>query len=115
MAKRWPPVSTISAATMASVSGIFIVKAVPSPGRPANVDGAADQLDVGAHDVHADAAAGDVGDLRGRGEARLEDEPRDASSVMSIEFGRRDETPLQRLGRDAGDIESAPVVGDLDR
>ena len=39
-----------------------------------NVDRAADLFDVGLHDVHADAAAGDVGDLLGSGKAGQEDQ-----------------------------------------
>jgi hypothetical protein len=37
-------------------------------------DAAAHASDVAAHDVHADAAAGDVGDLLGGGEPRGEDQ-----------------------------------------
>ena len=43
---------------------------VPCAGLALHVDGAADLLDVRFHDVHADAAAGDVGDFFGGGEAR---------------------------------------------
>ena len=38
-------------------------------GRRLQLDGAADLLDVGAHHVHADAAAGDAGHFRRGGEA----------------------------------------------
>jgi 2-phospho-L-lactate guanylyltransferase (CobY/MobA/RfbA family) len=43
---------------MASVSGILMVTVVPSPLHRLQIDGAADLVDVGAHHVHADAAAG---------------------------------------------------------
>ena len=77
MAKRSPPASTISAETIASVSGILMVKVVPWPGDALQVDGAADLLDIGLHHVHADAAAGHRGDHGGGGEAGAEDEALD--------------------------------------
>ena len=54
-----PAASTIRAAMIASVSGILMVKVVPAA-EVDLVDGAADRLDIGAHDVHADAAARNV-------------------------------------------------------
>src|SRR3974377_1326348 len=39
-----------------------------------HTDGAADLLDIAAHDVHPDAAAGNAGDLRGSRKTRGEDE-----------------------------------------
>ena len=77
MAKRCPAASTIRAETMARVSGILIRKVVPAPGNRSQLDGAADALDIGAHHVHADAAAGDAGHLLGGGKARPEDELQD--------------------------------------
>ena len=59
---------------MASVSGSLRRNVVPSPGldwismRPRSF------CDLPAHHVHAHAAAGNVGDLCGGGEARLEDQ-----------------------------------------
>ena len=61
MAKRSPAASTMSAETMASVSGILMVKVVLCAGRRFQIDRAADLLDIAAHDVHADAAAGNAG------------------------------------------------------
>ena len=43
-------------------------------GRRPDLDPTADALDVGAHDVHPHAAAGDVGDPLRRGEAGQEDD-----------------------------------------
>jgi hypothetical protein len=36
-----------------------------SAGRRLHVDGAANLLDIAAHDIHSDAAAGNAGDLQG--------------------------------------------------
>ena len=66
---------------------------VPWPRVGVDVDPAAQRLDVAAHDVHADAAAGDVGDLLGGREARLEDQ------LMDV-VGRRAARP-RRSGRAA--------------
>jgi hypothetical protein len=51
-------------------------------GHRLDVDGAADLVDIGAHHVHADAAAGDAGDGGGGGEARREDELVDLRFVI---------------------------------
>ena len=59
---------------MASVSGILMRSVVPWPGLAEQVHGAADTLDVGSHDVHSNAASGDLGDRLRRGEPRQEDQ-----------------------------------------
>ena len=60
---------------MASVSGRRIsMRAALRLRCCAMRDRAAQRLDVAAHHVHADAAAGEVGDLLGGGEAGLEDQ-----------------------------------------
>jgi hypothetical protein len=64
------PASTISAETIASVSGILMVMVVPFAGHRGDVDGAADGVDIGLHHIHADAAARDRRDGGGRREAR---------------------------------------------
>ena len=74
MAKRSPPDSTISAETIASVSGILDGEGGADAGHRFQIDGAADLLDVGAHHVHADAAPGNAGHLGGGREARHEDQ-----------------------------------------
>ena len=53
------------------------------------IDHAADLLDVGLHHVHADAAAGDVGDLLGGGEARQEDQVQRARAPTCARPARR--------------------------
>ena len=57
----------------------------PLARRALHVDRAADLLDVGLDHVHADASARDVGDLRGRAEARQEDQ---AASGRGRPFAR---------------------------
>ena len=114
MAKRSPAHSTISAETMASVSGILMMKVVPLPRLALQLDGAADLLDVGAHHVHADAAAGDAGHLGGGGEAGAEDELLDLLLGHGREFGLGGQPGGERLLLDLVDVEAAAVVGDLD-
>ena len=114
IAKRSPAASTIRAETMASVSGILMVTRGALAGHRLDVDGAADLVDIGAHHVHADAAAGDRGD-GGRGrEARREDELVDLGFGHLLQFGLGDETVLERLGLDPLGVEPAAVVGDAD-
>ena len=58
--------------------------------RPAfEIDDAADPLDIGADDVHADAAAGNGGDLAGGRQAGLEDQSRFLRSGVSRSPARR--------------------------
>ena len=54
-----------------------------------HVDHAADLIHVGAHDVHADAAAGNAGHLRRGREARHEDEFLDLRLRHLLDFGLR--------------------------
>ena len=79
-----------------------------------DVDGAADLIDVGAHHVHADAAAGYAGDGRCGREARREDEFVDLRFGHLLQFGLGDETVLNRLGLDPLGVEATAVVGDAD-
>ena len=92
MAKRSPAASTIRAETMARVSGILMVTEEPSPATRLDVDGAADLVDIGAHHVHADAAAGDRGDGGRGGEARREDELVDLGFRHLLQLSLGDET-----------------------
>ncbi len=55
---------------IASVSGRRMVKVEPAPSVEATSTRPRDGLDVSLDDVHADAAARDVGDFFGGGEAR---------------------------------------------
>ena len=86
-------------------------RALPAPGLDGDV--AAELQDVPAHDVHADAAARDVGDgLRGR-EAGHEDELGDGGVV---EHGvGADQATLLAAGQDPRQVEAGAVVGDLDQ
>ena len=68
---------------MASVSGRRISMLRALPGFAVQRDRAAQRLDVAADDVHADAAAAEVGDLLGGREARLEDQ------LQDVVVGRR--------------------------
>ena len=79
-----------------------------------DIDGAADLIDIGAHHIHADAAARDRGDGGGRREARLEDEFVDLRFRHLLELGLGDETVRDRLGLDALGVETAAIVGDAD-
>ncbi len=82
-------------------------------GRRFQIDGAADLLDVGAHHIHADAAAGYAGDRRGGRKTRREDQIADLGVRLAGHLGLVDKTLLDRLGADARQIEPAAVVGDL--
>ena len=115
MAKRSPPLVTISAGMIASVSGILILSGRALPRSALDVDRAADLLDVGSDHIHADAAAGDVGHLlRGR-EARAEDRGSNASRVGHAGgLVGGDQPALDRLALDPLGSMPAAVVGDLD-
>ena len=69
---------------------------MPLPGFGCDLDAAAQRLDVAADDVHADAAAGDLGDLLGGREARLEDQRVDL--VGRGRCARRDQAALDGRG-----------------
>jgi hypothetical protein len=79
-----------------------------------HLDPTADALDVGLDDVHADTAAGDVGDPVGGAEARLEDQP--AQLLLAHPGGilRGDRAALDRPGPDGRRVQAAAVVRDLD-
>ena len=97
---------------MASVSGRRTVTVVPRAFLAGDGHAAAQRGDVALDDVHADAAAGQVGDLVGGGEARLEDEAED------LAVGQRaagfDQAALDCLGQDLVALQAAAVVADLD-
>ena len=60
--------------------------------------GAAEALDDALDDVHADAAAGDVGRRRARAEAGLEDQIEQLLGRPPIDFARAGHTPLDGHG-----------------
>ena len=59
---------------MASVSGSLMMILLPLPDLRVDLDDAFEFLDVRAHDVHADAAAGDIRDLCRGAEAGCKNE-----------------------------------------
>ena len=71
-------------------------------------------FDIRAHDVHADAAAGDVRDDLGRREAGLEDEAIDLFLAHGAQVLLGSETLRNHLLLDALDVEALAVVGDVD-
>src|SRR3546814_18863823 len=78
-----------------------------------DVDSAADALDVGAYDVHADPTPRDVGDCLGGGEAGVEDQVHDLAEVHPGGSLRGDHpTAYGSLG-DLHGIDATAVVGDL--
>ena len=78
------------------------------------IDRTADLLDIGAHHVEADATPGNIGHLRRGGEAGQEDEIADLGLGFRGDLGFGGKTALDRPCLDAGDIEAAAVVADLD-
>src|SRR3954471_19730034 len=79
-----------------------------------DLDRAADGLDVGLDDVHADPAAGYVGDRCGRGETGQEDHLQDVLRAHPVERVGADQAALDGLGADLGRVDARAVVGDLD-
>ncbi len=72
----------------------------------------ADVLDIAANDVHADAAAGNVGDLFGGREAGQEDEIVDL--IVAERSVGAHQSALARLVENALGIDTGAVVPDLD-
>ena len=81
-------------------------------GTGAHLDAAAQRADLGAHDVHPDAAARDLRDLRRGREAG----PEDALDELRVgRLGvRREEPDLQRALAHPREVDAAAVVGELD-
>jgi hypothetical protein len=79
-----------------------------------HINGAADFFDVGLDDVHADAAAGDVGDFFGSREAGEEDEVDAFAFAHTRGLFRRDQAFFDGLAADLIGVEPAAIVGDLD-
>ena len=78
------------------------------------LDGPADLFDVGANDIHADAAARHRRDLGGRRESRPENELLNLLIVHSLEFDVGRETVSDHLFPNLLDVQPGAVVGDLD-
>ena len=79
-----------------------------------HVDRTADPVDVGAHDIHADAAPRQARHLRRGGESLREDELMDLRLGHLVDVGLGGEPGGHGLGRNATRVEAAAVVADLD-
>src|ERR1019366_9420547 len=79
--------------------------------RGADLDAAAQHLDVATHHVHADATAGDVGYLRRGTEAGLEDEVVDF--IVAEAVLRGDQAFLNGLFDNLRAIQTTAVIGDF--
>ena len=86
---------------------------VPSPARLADADRPAQRLDVRAHHVQPDAAAGEIGDRCRGGEARLEDEARKRRRRRGA-LGRRRGRARARAPRCRPRSRPAPSSDELD-
>ena len=77
------------------------------------LDAAAHRVDLGAHDVHADAAAGQLGHLVGGGEAGREDQVGELGVASAARRARAGPcaTPLSRM---RSQVEAGAVVAELD-
>jgi hypothetical protein len=64
------------------------------------------------HDIHADAASGQSGQLFGRGEARLEDEA-GQPALIGVLVGA-EQAPFDRARADAVERKTAAIVGQFD-
>ena len=82
----------INAGAMARVSGIFRVNVVPRPTDRRQRHRAADRLDIFAHYVHADAAAGNAGHLTSGRKSWSENKATKLVVGHARQFGLADET-----------------------
>ena len=114
MAKRSPPASTISAETMASVSGILMVKVVPAPATDfrstvppiCSILLRTTSMPTPRPEMLVTSAA-----VEKPGE---KDEIADLGVGLAGHLGFAGEPDLDGLGPDARDVEAAAVIGDLD-
>ena len=110
---RSAPTPTSSPSTIASVSGSLIENVVPLPRLGLDLDPSAQRVDVALDDVHADAAARDLGDLLGGREPGRENQ------LMYVGWRQHraggDQAVLDRLlSRIRSVFEPGAVVGNLD-
>jgi hypothetical protein len=89
---------------IASVSGIFMRTVVPVPGF----------VDIGLDDVHADAAAGDVGDFFGGGKSGKKNQVHAFALAHARSLLRRDQSLFDCFAANSVAVETAAVVGNLD-
>ena len=97
---------------MASVSGSESWNRDPAPARGFHGDPSAQRLDVALHHIHADAAAGDVGNHVNGREARQENQLIDFI-VVQRGVGRH-QAAVARLGQHLFPRDAASVVGHFD-
>ena len=79
-----------------------------------DIDDAADLLDVGLHDVHADAAPGNVGHGLRRRKAGLEDQVQRLAVAQLLRLFGPQKPFLDGLLLDPRDVNPGPVVADFD-
>ena len=91
-----------------------MMKVVPTPSGGLQIDGTADLLDIAAHDIHADTAAGNARHFCGGGKAGREDEIADLAFGFCRDLGFAAEPNVDGLGLDARGVEAAAVIGNLD-
>ena len=82
--------------------------------RRGDIDDAANLFDIIAHHIHADTAAGQIGDFRGRGKSWREDKAMDLLLGHRGELFMGGETLFERLFTDAGGVQPHAVIGDGD-
>ena len=99
---------------MARVSGTLRRKVVPSPANAAHGDGALEAVHDGLDDVHADAAAADLGDLAGGAEAGVEDEVEGIAFAQALGLLGGDDAAIDGLADHGGQIDAAAVVAGFD-
>ncbi len=99
---------------MASVSGSLRVKVVPVPGVERSSIDARELADGVAHDVHADAAAADVGDPHRGREAGAEDEVEHGGVVHCGQLLVAGQPLLARFCPQARRIDAGAVVAHFD-
>src|SRR5208337_4274968 len=79
-----------------------------------DVDGALEAVEDGAHNVHADAAAGDFGDLGSGAETGLENEIEDVLRVEALSVFGFQQAVVNGLVANEVEIDAAAIVADFD-
>ena len=100
---------------MASVSGSLQPEGCAlARDRVSDADGGLQAMQYALHDVHADAAAGDFGDLFGRAESGAKDEVESLGFGEPRGFFRRRQAKFDGLCANLLRVDAATVVGDFD-
>ena len=112
--KTWPAASTVSTWVIITVNGRRSARRCRDCGRLDTETRPPRRSIARAHDIHPDAASGQVGDLGGRREAGSEDQLDD----LVVGHGRpappRSDAACPSDLADPGDVDAAAVVLDLD-